>query len=153
MPNIFLIEKSFGKDWKLCCYTQWAFKLPCILLEGRDIRHLFPAFRDGQRQGTIAKPKLVMQDEDIAVLAAILFDHVYPGLAKIDAALSYTDHDIPRALKDDTQLWDGWNLCLILARIGLEHTQSRGRQKIERVDFKATFGWEGESDCLSCLHR
>src|ERR1044071_9892434 len=110
--------------------------------ERGNIRHLFPAFRDGKCERTIAKTQLVMQDKDISVSAALFFKDIDPGNAKIDTALPDADYNISRALKDDAQLRDCRDLSLILTRVGLEDAQSRCRKKIERVDFKATFGWE-----------
>ena len=99
----------------------------------------------------MAEPKPVVQNKDVSIVAAFFFEHVHARNAKVPAALTPADHDIAGTLKEDSQLWQNGNLCLVLARIGLEHAQPGGGEKIERVAFEAAFGWERESDGLSCF--
>src|SRR5678810_95707 len=91
-----------------------------ICFESCDVCHIIPRFRDSQHQRTMSKPERIVEDENIAVGAAILFDNVHARDAKIHAALTYTDNDIAWPLKEDTELRQYWNLRLILARVGLE---------------------------------
>ena len=82
------------------------------------------------------KPKRVMQDQNIAVFAALFFDHVQAGDAKIHAALSHADDNVAGPLEDDAKVREGRYLRLILPRVGLEHAQTSRGQKIERVHFE-----------------
>ena len=94
----------------------------------------------------MTKPERIVQNENIAVFAALLFDNVEARDAEVHASLPHTDHDVTGPIKDDPQIRQGRKFCLVLPRVGLEHCQPRGGEKAERLVLKAAFGWERESN-------
>ena len=100
----------------------------------------------------MAKAKGIMEDENVAVRATLFLDHVKTGDPKIHAPLPHTDDDIAGTLKDDSQLSQGRDGGLVLARVGLEDAQSCSREKFQGVDLEAALGGEGKSDGLFGWH-
>ena len=87
-----------------------------------------------------------MQDDDLAVVAAIFFEHVDARDAKVHAALADADDDVTGSLKEDGQLGQGGHLRLILTRIQFLHRESALGEKVERVVHEASFGGKGETE-------
>lgn len=141
-----LIEEAFCEDGELRRHAQRTVETRRIFLQRGDVSDIRPRFGDGKFERAIPEAKRIVQDDDAAVRAALLFDDVYACDAEVHAALPHADDNIARALEDDPQLRQGGNFCLILARVGLEHAQTGGGEKIERIAFEASFGRKGEAE-------
>jgi len=87
-----------------------------------------------------------VQDDDVAIVAALFFEHIDTRDAKIHAALADADDNVARTLEEDGQFGQGGHLRLILARIQFLHRESALGKEVERVVLQASFGWEGKSN-------
>src|SRR5688500_1668065 len=96
----------------------------------------------------MTEAECVVQDKDIAVVAAFLLDHIQPGHSEVDTALAHANNNVAGALKDDSQIRQGGDVGLILARVRFEHTQSSGSEKFQYIALKAALGGKGESNGL-----
>src|SRR5918993_4205340 len=99
----------------------------------------FPDLRNGEGERAGSKTECFVQDNDFAIVAAFLLDHVETCDSKIHTALTHTNDNIAGALKDDPQLRQSGNLCLILTRVRFEHREAAGSQEHQGAFLKASF--------------
>ena len=91
-----------------------------------------------------------MQDQQVAIVAALFFHHVESGNAEINTAATHADDNVAGALEEDSQAGDSRNDGLVLARVGFVDAQATSGQEVERIKFEAAFRRKSEADVGVC---
>ncbi len=115
-----VVQKPFCENGEFCCDAQGSIQGPGIFSQRRNILDRFPGFRDSQGEGASPKTESVMQDQNITIAPAFLFDHIQTRDPEIHTALSHADHNVAGTLENDVESRERRHFRLILPRVRFE---------------------------------